>query len=279
MAWYHRQGYFRFLDLPPEVRNMVYEVLLVFPGVTYPTAGKPSSVACQFPYLRNIDKDDVPVPHSALAILQANREIHNEAAGIFYRQNDLVFSYPAHLQDFAQNLEPARLETISSLTLFHKDHSEGGISTMATTLKLVRRMRGLKKFHLLLEHHLITGRWWSTSLHERCVTKIKGIQVLFTLRGIIDIKVRDLDLEERAHKAGDPASHTHSDARKVINGQVEVLKHFNYGLALAQKGLVVDELCWEFWWRRDEWPALGGETCNRTVGCLCGNCLNQIDEV
>ena len=179
----------------------------------------------------------------------------------------------------AKVLEPARLESISSLTLFHKDHSEGGISTIATTLKVVRRMRGLKKFHLLLEHHLITRRWWSTSLHERCVTKIKRIQVLFALRGIIDIKVRDLDLEERAHKAGDPAKHTHSDAKEVINGQVEVLKHFNYGLALAQKGLVVDELCWEFWWRRDEWPALGGETCNRTVGCLCGNCLSQIDEV
>lgn len=46
----------------------------------------------------------------------------------------------------AKVLEPARLESISSLTLFQKDHSEGGISTTATTLKLVRRMRGLNKF-------------------------------------------------------------------------------------------------------------------------------------
>lgn len=58
------------------------------------------------------------MPHSALAILQINHQIHNEAAGVFYSKNDLVFSYPAHLEAFILNLEAPRLDSITNLTLF-----------------------------------------------------------------------------------------------------------------------------------------------------------------
>jgi hypothetical protein len=270
-----RKGQFPFLKLPAEIRNTVYDLLLVFPGVTYPKVDKPTSVACQFPYLRDIDKDDVPVPHSALSILRTNRQIHNEAVGMFYRQNDLVFSYPAHLQDFVQSLERDRLESVSSLTLFHKNHNEGGISTMATTLKLVRKLRGLKKFHLLIEQHLVANPTWSSMrIRERCVTRIHGIAILFTLRGIADIKVRDLDLEDRMHKVG---SHNHHDANDTVKDLAQVLKHFNHGLALAQKGIVVEELCQEFWWVHGEWPALSESVCGKSVGCTCGESEEGVD--
>lgn len=267
---YNRKGQFPFLKLPPEIRNVVYTLLLVFPGVTYPKVDKPTSAACHFSHMRDIDKADVTVPHSALSILETNRQIHNEAVGMFYRQNDLLFSYPAHLQDFVQSLERDRLESVSSVTLFHKNHTEGGISTMATTLKLIRRLRGLKKFHLLIEHHLVANPSWSSAhIRERCVTRIQGIAVLFTLRGIADIKVRDLDLEDRMHKVG---IHKGREVNDTVKDLVQVLKHFNHGLALAQKGIVVGELCEEFWWVQGEWPALGlGESaCGNSVGCVCG---------
>ena len=265
---YKRKGQFQFLKLPSEIRNAVYALLLVFPGVTYPKVDKPTSAACQFPYLRDVKKDEIPIPDSALSILQTNHQIHNEAVGIFYRQNDFMFSYPAHLQDFVQSLERDRLESVSNVTLFHKNHNEGGISTMATTLKLIRRLRGLRKFHLLIEHHLVANPAWSSAqIRERCVTRIQGIAILFTLRGITDIKLRDLDLEDRMHKVG---SHAQQDVTDTVRDLAQVLKHFNHGLALAQKGIVVEELCDEFWWVQGQWPSLGDGACGKSTGCVCG---------
>ena len=269
---YEREGEFPFLKLPPEVRNVVYALLLVFPGVTYPKVDKPTSTVCQFSHLSNVNKDKLPVPHSALSILQTNRQIHNEAVGMFYRQNDLVFSYPAHLQDFVQSLECDRLASVSSVTLFHKNHNEGGISTMATTLKLVRRLRGLKKFHLLMEQQLVASPSWSSQTRERCVSRIQGLAVLFTLRGIPDIKVRDLDLEDRMHKVG---HYKQRDVNDTVKDLVQVLKHFNHGLALAQRGIVVKELCEEFWWVQGEWPSLGESACGKSIGCVCGEDVDK----
>jgi hypothetical protein len=269
---YNRKGHFRFLDLPPELRNRVYALMLIFPGVTYPKLDKPTSVTYQFPYLRAVDRDDIAVPHSALALLEVNRQIHNEASALFYRKNDLVFSYPAHLQDFAQSLDRDRLESVSSLTLFHKNHKEGGISTIDSTLRALRRMRGLRKFHLLVEHHLVTGTGWSnTPTRSRCVTCIQGIPVLFALRGISDIKVRDLELEDRIHDLVKKGISQADSDMKTVRELVEMLKHLNYGLTLAQSGNVVNELYEDLWWSlKQEWPALGDKKCNRSVGCLCG---------
>jgi hypothetical protein len=257
---------------------MIYSLLLVFPGVTYPTADKPTSVAYQFPLVRKVDRDNIPVPHSALAILQTNRQVHNEAVGMFYWMNDLVFSYPAHFQDFAQTLEHDRLNSVSSLTLFHKNHNEGSVSTMATTLKTLRRMRGLKKFHLLVEHHLIGNPpWWAGSrIWDRCVTRTPGIAVLFTLRGISDVKVRDLDLENRMHKLSKLETDQAGSRAETIKALVEMMKHFNHGLQLAQTGSVQRDLYEDEKWFRDvEWPALGEGGCGRSVGCRCGKRVEE----
>ena len=46
------EDHFRFLDLPPEVRNLIYRQLLTFRGPTYPTNGTPTSVKSQHKDLR-----------------------------------------------------------------------------------------------------------------------------------------------------------------------------------------------------------------------------------
>jgi hypothetical protein len=146
---------------------------------------------------------------------------------------------------------------------------------MATTLKVVRKLRGLKKFHLLIEQHLVANPTWSSMrIRERCVTRIHGISVLFTLRGIADIKVRDLDLEDRMHRVG---SYNNRDVNDTVKDLAQVLKHFNHGLALAQKGIVVEELCEEFWWVQGRWPSLGESACGSSVGCTCGENEEGVD--
>jgi hypothetical protein len=244
-------------------------MLLSFPGVTYPIAEKPTSVTYQFPYLRGVDRDDIPVPDSALSILATNHQIHNEAAKIFY-QNDLVFSYPSHLQDFALNLETERLRAIRSLTLFYKDHREGGVHTMSVTLKLLRRMRGLKKFHLLVQNHLAKLVVYSASiLAATTPAEIHGVSVLFSLRGIPNIRVRDLGLEDR--HAGLAVPKPYGPSRHDLEHKIQMLKHFNHGLALAQQGVVVRELYESVSWPCfEEWPALGDAKCGKGIGCSCG---------
>lgn len=245
-------------------------MLLVFPGVLYPRTDKPTSVTHEFPYLRNVDRESIPVPHSALAILQTTRQIHNEAASIFYSQNDLVFSYPAHLQAFTLNLETPRLESVTSVTLFFKDHNEGGLHTMDVTLGLLRRMRGLKKFHLLVEQHMARLYWWNSSqLRQGSPATLHGVAKLFSLRGITDIKVRDLDLEDRVLSVG--AYSSHNPDKPGVKVQAQVLKHFNRGLTLTQSGTVVHELYTKrFWFYDTHWPKLGDDECGTSIGCSCG---------
>ncbi|GAB7333538.1 hypothetical protein MBLNU13_g05116t2 [Cladosporium sp. NU13] len=83
---------FRFLDLPPELRNMIYRMLLLFPGHRTQTRR---------------------VPWSALEILRINRQVHDEARKLFY-QNDLVFSDPTDMQDFMYSLSDARARSYKS---------------------------------------------------------------------------------------------------------------------------------------------------------------------
>jgi len=274
---YRRRGKFRFLDLPPEVRNIVYGMILSFPGVVYPVAGQPTSATSQFPYLRKIYRNDVVAPNSALAILGTNHEIYKEASSIFY-QNDLVFSYPAHFQAFTLSLESERLQAIKSLTLFYKDHNEGGIHTMEITLRLLRRMRGLQKFHLLVEAHLARpAPWPAHGLAKTTPAGIHDLSVLFSLCGLTDILVRDLHLEERVHAL--ELHSLHDQTRVNVERKAQALKHFNYGLALAQQGVVVKELYEDNNWAyQDVWPTLSNGECGVEIGCLCGSEEDKVQE-
>jgi hypothetical protein len=252
-------------------------MLLSFPGVTYPVAEKPTSVTSQYPYLRKVARKKLVAPNSALAILGTNHEIYKEASSIFY-QNDFVFSYPTHLQAFTLSLEPERLQAISSLTLFYKDHNEGGIHTMDITMKLLRRMSGLKKFHLLVEKHLAKRlqRTWRL-LAETTPSEIHGVSILFSLRGLTDILVRDLELEDVYPKTALPTHH--GPPRGDFEHKVQMLKHFNHGLALAQQGVVVEELYEDDSWPyQDEWPSLGNAECGMIVGCLCETEEDEVQE-
>lgn len=220
-----RYNGFRFLDLPPEIRNAIYSMLLVFPGATYPIAGKPVSVTSRFKYMGERERDNVRIPRSALEILCVNRQIYDEAVGIFY-QNDFVFATPAKLQLFMVSLGNERLDCIKSLTLFneygqlvdkvekhgrivdlhppHIDHrpinqrSPEGLDKTEVAMLLIRRLPGLRKLHLLFRGSTlddVDGPRVSVSGLSKRKLRYESLRSVFELRQIPDIKIRNIDIE------------------------------------------------------------------------------------
>jgi hypothetical protein len=277
------------LDLPPELRNMIYSMLLLFPGPTYPVGGKPLSVTSRFKYKSHSGRDALPVPLSALEILRVNKQIHTEARKLFY-QNNLTFSDPTDMQDFMYSLSDERLECLGSLTLFCEICAEIAPKQntvtetgLGGTLLLIRRLKGLCKLHLLakfrdLHYRRVNIASSKTFVDAFDVSHLKDAKTLFTLRGVADIEVRDLDLvdaeedSDRVMAKKTPGLHArYFQVAKCIIRQMAALRHFNHSLQLAQTGVVVHELYAEKDWRdKKTWPALQGSDCGSHKGCSCG---------
>lgn len=266
---------------------MIYSMLLLFPGPTYPVSGKPLSVTTRLKYKSQSGRDALPVPWSALEILQVNKQIHDEAHKLFYH-NDLVFSDPTDMQDFMCSLSDARLDCLSSLTLFCEisagiapKRDEVTETGLGGTLLLIRRLNNIRKLHLLLCFRLIRFKEQISTtnfIDPVDVSRLKDVKTLFTLRGVADLKVLDLDLitaEEESNqimaKRTPGLHHKYFQNAKCIARQMAALRHFNYGLQLAQTGVVVRELYTVEDWREQEtWPVLQGSDCGIRKGCSCG---------
>jgi hypothetical protein len=267
---------------------MIYSIHLMIPGPTYPLDGKPVSFTSLAEHKRLSQTNTLSVPCSALGVLQVNKQVHNEAYKLFY-QNDLVFSTHVDLQIFMFSLSDERLDCLRNLTLFY-DKSLASVSwdeveiksDLGVTLPFLRRLKGLRKFHLILSFREI-------ELYEEVlpddfmdpvdVSGLKDAKAMLMLRGVTDLMIIDLDLldvEEDCRRAMAGSHEAPMDpnlinAQKLIAQQMAALRHFNHGLHLAQTGLVVHELYTEKNWRdKDSWPALQGSNCGLQKGCSCG---------
>jgi hypothetical protein len=181
-------------------------MLLVFDGPTYPVAGKPISVTTQIKHMRRNKIDEIPVPRSALEILLVNHQVHNEACGIFYTENSLVLSHPIDLYSFTLSLGDQKLDRVRELTCFYEEVFPSTQSknkanrTMKLALGLNPRFKNLRKLHLCLRQRrinpvsfiLLSDQW----LDLIDTATLPGVDTLFALRNISDVKVRDLDLED-----------------------------------------------------------------------------------
>lgn len=102
------------------------------------------------------------MPPTALDLLRANKQVHDEAHKILY-QNDLVFSSPMEMQDSMCSLGVERLDSLRSLTLFCKHSSESANDNewvnelgLSDTLLVMCHLKGLQKLHLLLHFIIIS---------------------------------------------------------------------------------------------------------------------------
>lgn len=189
------KGAFDFLSLPPEIRNRIYGLLLVFEGPIHPSTQSPSSVAK--------GRSRCPCPNSALLILAVNRQIHDEAYGIFYDVNKFEFYYPIQVQAFVYGIGMNRARQVRDLTVHYHDQKSGGVSLAEVGLQALKQLSGLRRLRLLC----LSGELWiplyTWSTYGVCPAnpvKLPGLIRLFELRGISDVLVRDLEFEEDLEK-------------------------------------------------------------------------------
>jgi hypothetical protein len=250
---------------------MIYELLLIFPGPTYPISGLPTSVKSQHVHMREAQRNAVLVPKSALEILCINRQIHNEAKKLFYLDNDFVFSRSAHLQSFLFTLGDGRLESLRSVTIFHIDYNPDIDTKNKRDLKdsflILRRLPGLRKFHLLIDFHSRDYPFHKQNPAYQDPTypaSLPHIEGLFKLRNVPDIACRHIPAEDWKNN---PASQTPPEKDDMSSSY----RHFTFGLQLAQKGLVHSELYSKGdWSHHDLWPVLEGSECGYKKICTCG---------
>lgn len=205
------------------------------------------------------------MPDSALSILAVNRQIHDEACGIFYHFHPFVFHYSIHMHGFLQSLGPQRQTFIRDITVHYADLRSGGMSMTDFTFQLLKRCTGLRKLEIIMHGELfgkIIKQFYQAKASMRSANPamLPGMKVLFELRGIADIKVRDERLESRIEDLRKEAVYPKYAAgtREACAIKLEkALQHFNTALADAQKGrvnhLILEDNQWQTW---DDFPEL-----------------------
>ncbi|KAK3624207.1 hypothetical protein LTR56_021143 [Elasticomyces elasticus] len=240
-----KKSKFPFLSLSAELRNIIYELHLSIAGTVEPSTKEPTSAL-----KRSTALSDANVPESVLSLLAVNRQIHDEAVGIFYHVNALVFPDTLHLHAFILALGSKRQECVRDLTIHYADYAPGGLSLTELAFSQLKRLTGLRTLKIILQGDIakkIIGSSWNSNYHMRSANpaSVRGMKELFELRGVTSIEVTDEVLDQRYQQAKDSTAYPDFPPRSRHACVVKVhsaLQHFNAALAEAQKGNVQDEI-------------------------------------
>lgn len=246
---------FRFLDLPAELRNRVYHYLLRFEGTLNPSKRTPTSSVAADMYRKStadtpeMSKKGKQKPTSkdesnasALSLLAVNCQIHDQALGIFYNLNDFIFYWPTQLQGFLSALGPKRRRLLRSITLWHRNHREGGTDTIDFPLEMLRSLDGLRELTLILPYGVVSDAYNITRPRITNPGLIPGVRTLSSMRGLLSVRIRDMALEknrENTRKRYDTATDELEYRAKLEKGE-KALAHLNKALLLAQSGKVMN---------------------------------------
>ena len=149
-----RERVFPFLELPPEIRNMIYRIVLVGDEPVYIYCHDPCSEVyqgCYCSYEYRVRPTPVPQVKKDLEILLVNRQIWTEASELFYSDNifDFDLSLPGpRRKGFHPNLKRMRkcclcgIEGMSGHQSFD-NYLTDLISTFANSLSEAKQLRFL----------------------------------------------------------------------------------------------------------------------------------------
>jgi hypothetical protein len=213
-------SHFRFLDLPPEMRNFVYSYALSLRGPTNPSRRLPTSsyvgskarpkIARKFP--------------SVLALLETNKQIYKEAVGAYYAFNAFVFYYPVQSVKFLGSISRERKSHIRDVTIWYKPASkQGGINIFEFALLQLSNIASLKKLRIDLDEHTALKLFrcaWLLPGEERLRNMTeKGVEV--TLRcaeGDVILWHNTDERGDRVSALGAYRSRDFANAKNMIDG-------------------------------------------------------------
>lgn len=251
--------YFDFMNLAPEVRNVVYEMLLCVDGPIHPSKKKPSTEG------KNIHEGGAQDNNSALCLLAVNKQIRDEAVGVYYA-TPFVFYYPTQFHAFVQDLGSLRRSVIKDVTIHYDNTKRGGINLVDLTFPLLRDLNKLRRLSIVMNGHLVNrilprNHWGSAWKMEGANPGLMpGVHVLFSLRGLTEIKIRDQKLDEEHEQAQRDKAYPNFFAQSRSYHIVKLaaaLEHLNKALLDAQEGRVNAELLQNNTWHtRDDFPQM-----------------------
>ncbi|KAG9672160.1 hypothetical protein KCU95_g18885, partial [Aureobasidium melanogenum] len=108
---------FPFLDLPAEIRNMIYSLVLERPGCSIRLSGKHSGIISTDWYEGNnrlISKEAEPYSTS---LVRVNKQISSEASPYLFSRHTFEFPDSTMLQRFLEYLGPERVKSLVSISV------------------------------------------------------------------------------------------------------------------------------------------------------------------
>ena len=129
---------FRFLDLPPELRNKVYHLVFARHDVAItsnrpqkelaaPTRFSPAAKIRKPPYRllgRNTDASPRPSEPSAFSLLKVSHKINQEVIPYFYSRTTPHFKTITHINKFLNIIPKSAKDSITALGIRHQSYGE-----------------------------------------------------------------------------------------------------------------------------------------------------------
>ena len=210
----------------------------------------------------------LPSPESALSLLAVNKQIYNEAFGVFYHCNAFEFYYPTQLHAFLLSLGPERQSCVRDLTVHYYSTKVGGIDLAELTFPMLKQLSGLRRLQIILvdcglrktirSNYFLGSSGWN--INKANPLLFPGIKTLFSLRGLTEIGVRFPHLEtefEEGKKDKEHPNFAPKSKKACVVKLTNALEHLNQALADAQTGKVNKKLLEDSEWHlKDVFPVM-----------------------
>jgi hypothetical protein len=161
---------FRFLDLPAELRNYIYQL----------NRQRNSASATRLG----------PEPPSVLTLVLTNKPIHQEATPYFYSKNQFVFYYPDQAIEYLDALTPSRKDHITAVTLWYPKSTYHEALLLESALRKIKHLKALQKLDIMLDEEPPRHLGEGLASHRPGERKLKKF-----VRDGVDVTIKSIAVE------------------------------------------------------------------------------------